>query len=155
VTTIAPNGIAYPDAICERGFLVVMQYVGTTGQIYQLTAAGVATLFTSISLSLGGGGGTYLVLKAVGDFSVFIGQENGVSSFTVQKYLNTAIVGVSQSTIPAGNAGTIIPYSMGPGGYPCNGVLGSVGKGFNHSATNVIGNTGTILGNSAAFAGIV
>lgn len=143
-------------AMYELGFLIIYGSSGPVLYVCQLTSSGQALLVGTVSLTLTSGD-TASVISA-GDFSVLLGQ--GVTSaFAVVKYLNTAIVGVAQQAVAAGNAGTLLTYSHGGGagknGYLCNPIIGTVGKGFNHSATNIVGNTGTMLGNSVALEGII
>jgi hypothetical protein len=117
-------------------------------------SAGAVSLYSTVTNTLG----SWVTVMPIGDFSYCLYSGDTGSStivFTTQKYMNSAIVGISQSSVAAGNAGTLVPYSMGPGGYPCNAINGTVGKGFDHSATAIIGNKGTLLGNSAALQGIV
>jgi hypothetical protein len=135
----------------ERGVIVV---VGTsTNHVLNLLSSGKALLFSSAN-NLAGLTSALVTARPSGDFSFVMFNVATTCNFGVQKYMNAAVVGIAQTTIAAGNANLLVPYSMGPGGYPCNPTLGTVGKGFDHSATNLIGNKGTILGNSASLKGI-
>jgi hypothetical protein len=143
------NGIATHsnlDAVLERGFIVFC--TAGTCYIVQLNgAANACYLINSFSADASHGG-----MKLLTDFS-FIGWGPG-NQMTGYKYLNTAIVGIAQQGVAAGNAGTVINYTMGPGAYPCSALVGTVGKAFDHSSANVVGNKGTMLGNSASLKGI-
>jgi hypothetical protein len=134
------------DAVLERGFIVFC----TAGTCYIVQLNGGANacyLINSFSADASHGG-----MKLLTDFS-FIGWGPG-NSLTGYKYLNTAIVGIAQQGIAAGNAGTVINYTMGPGAYPCTALIGTVGKAFDHSGANVVGNKGTMLGSSVSLKGI-
>jgi hypothetical protein len=134
------------DAVLERGFIVFC--TAATCYIVQLNgAANACYLINSFSADASRGG-----MKLMTDFS-FIGWGPG-NQMTGYKYLNTAIVGIAQQGIAAGNAGTVITVNPGPGAYPCSALVGTVGKGFDHSSANVVGNKGTMLGNSASLKGI-
>ncbi len=155
-TTLAALAGAPIDAFFDnRGFLVYSE--GSATWVLEVLASGVVMLLYSLTAMTGLGTFNYITVKPTGDFSLLIlilDATAGATIFGVQKYMNTAIVGVAQSTIAAGNAGTNVSYSMGPGGYPCNQVLGTVGKGFDHSATNIVGNKGTMLGGGISLKGI-
>lgn len=145
------------DAVYDRGFIVVT--INSTVYAFQILSNGGAQPVASFSLS-GFSASTIMTAKAVGDFAVLIlGLSSSGTLFAIEKYLNASIVGVSQQAVAAGNAGTLVSYAHGGGtgrnGYPCNPILGTVGKGFNHSGSNIVGNTGTMLGNSVALEGII
>ena len=138
----------------NKGYFVIGSSTDFT--VYQISSTGIPLFVSQINILAGMLGGQ-VVAKLLGDFAVFLYESNSTqngTAFCAQKYLNTAIVGISQTTLPAANPNTIIPYSMGPGGYPCNPILGSVGKSFDNSTSNIAGNKGTILGNSVALTGI-
>lgn len=157
VTTSAYSAGAV-DAVYDHGIIVVT----TSSNIYvfQMLSSGSAQLLSSFSIS-GFTTNNYMTARAVGDFSVLILglPTTPATLFAVEKYMNTSIVGVSQQTVAAGNSGALVAYRHGGGagknGYPCNAILGTVGKGFNHSAATIVGNTGTMLGNSVALEGII
>lgn len=158
VTTAIQATSSGAGMVYDQGFLIVFSGTAPQLTVFQPLSSGVPLLVNSISSSLSSPTTSAPYISAVGDFSVLLGSINTstpATSFAVQKYLNTAIAGVSQGAVAAGNAGAVITYSMGPGGYPCNALLGTIGKGFDHSATAIIGNKGTMLGNSVALAGIV
>ncbi len=75
-------------------------------------------------------------------------------SIQVLKVENTAIMGIAQNSIAAGNSGSLVTYSN-VGDFSCNAVAGSFNKTFDHSATNLIGNKGIMLGNSVYIVGVV
>lgn len=74
--------------------------------------------------------------------------------FAIAKYADAAIAGVAQSSVAAGNAGAVVSYAIGPAGYPINPIMGKVGKAFDNSATNVIGNKGVMMGLGVTLRGI-
>ena len=150
IQSIGNIGDAFNDSrgniVLQAGADVYVLNVLNSGII--LTVASSASIAGNISSSI----------RNINDFAVLIFTSNSSVpqvQISAQKYFNTSIVGVSQSTLSSGNSGTIIPYSMGPGGYPCNQVIGSIGKSFDNSATNIVGNKGTIMGNGVALVGIV
>lgn len=67
---------------------------------------------------------------AGGDFAVVAQTANTSAFLSVYKYANAPIVGVSQQSVAAGNAGTAINVSTGPGTYPINTLFGTGGKTF-------------------------
>ena len=139
------------DVFLDRGNIVI----ATASNIapYLIGANGVVSaLATSTVLSLT----PYIIAKAAGDFTVMICSGNQASGmqFGLTKYQNASIVGISQAAVASGNGGTPVSFSMGPGGYPCNQLLGTLTKAFDHTATNVIANKGVMLGTSTSLKGI-
>jgi len=144
------------NAIIDRGLLLLYTYAANlviTFTINQVTGRVVQIASTSPVI-----GSTPLSMFAAGDSSVLLGSIITTTSFSVVKYLNSAIVGVAQAAIAAGNAGTLISYSyganLGLAGYSINPIIGSPGKGFNHSASNIVGNLGTMFPAAVSLGGI-
>ena len=154
IATAIPS-LGVINSVYANGYIVIYSFVSSTIAnilVYKLSS----TLVGLLSSSFSSGIISEVPTLALGtDYTIAILQGLSSTVFSTIKYASTAIVGISQTTVAAGNAGAIVNYSMGSGGYPCNPVGGTVGKGFDHSATNIIGNKGTILGNSAALQGIV
>jgi hypothetical protein len=140
------NNVLSLDAFYERGMIVVVG--ASTAYIITPTPSNTVGLAGSFSMSAASAG---FCARAGGDFSI-VGVSG--SNFFAYKYLNASIAGVSQVTLAAGNAGAIVPFGMGAGGYPCNPLLGTVGKSFDHSATNVVANKGVMLSSSVSLKGI-
>ena len=144
--------VALYNLVYDHGFLIGRN-AGAT-YVFQTQTNGAALLCSTFAQSILPGLAAW---QPCGDFCLFMYEPP--AQFAVLKYLNTAIEGVSSSAVAAGNAGTIIPFSHGGGsgknGYPCNPILGTVGKGFDHSASGIVGNKGTMLGNSVALEGII
>ena len=67
------------------------------------------------------------------------------------KYANSALLGIAQQTVAAGAQQTV---AVGSGSAMINPLQGSSSKPFNHSATNIVGNSGTVLTNSVVLTGI-
>lgn len=161
-TTTASDTSLQFGVFIERGLMVIVGSSGTGSIVLSINAGLNTTPLassaapTNVSSSLG-------AVQAIpaGDFSFVWCTVNSGSGtiFGVWKYLNASIVGVSQQTVAAGNTGALISYSHGGGtgknGYATNPVIGTLGKSFNHSAANIVGNQGTILGNAVALEGIV
>lgn len=146
------NVINYFTAFIDRGFIVMM---GTTNLVvtYKLNANGLGTVSRLADVALTGTFGQQTIVPG-GDFTLACFSWTNNMYLGLYKYMSAAIVGVSQVAVAANSSGTAVPFSMGPGGYPCNQVNGTIGKGFDHSATNIIGNKGAILGQSASLKGI-
>ncbi len=151
-TGIATASVVNIDCFIERGFLVMhvnpssiyVYKINATFNIYGLNTIALGAAPFSVASAI----------KATGDFTVMLVTNTTTTSWGIVKYMNTAIVDIAQSSIAAGNAGTLLNYSEGPGGFLCNTLLGSVGKAFDNSATTIIGNKGTMLGNSVTLKGI-
>lgn len=145
--TVSPG--ADFDAFIESSEIVVG--IPSNVYVFKTTSQGAVSLSASIADTVI----AWVKMVSFGDKAFAKCSVDTNCIFTIKKYENTAIVGISQTTVAANNAGTVVNYSMGTGGYSCNAIGGTVGKGFDHSASNIIGNKGTILGNSVALAGIV
>jgi len=132
------------DAAYDRGYILTLGYV-----FYINPSTKVCTVAGT------GLRGAYQIIIGW-DFSIIAVT---ISAFSIQKYLPMSIMGVSQQSIAAGNTGTNVLYSHGGGagknGYPCNSILGTVGKSFDHSAATIVGNKGTLLGSSVALEGVI
>lgn len=136
-------------AFYDRGY-VVMYNAGSTGFFYVIPALTGGNIGAVVSLA-GPATVSNPGIRPGGDATAVLINNASVS---VYKYANTAIVGVSQQILAAGNSGTALLFSMGPGAYPTNAIAGTVGKAFDHTATNIVANKGVMLSNSAALKGI-
>ncbi len=138
------------DAAIENNF-IIFNVATTNVYIYPITAAGI--LGAPLSFAPLNSNGGFVAL--MGDNAILLAASgSGTTTYVVQKYLNASIVGVSQVTLAAGNANTLLQYAMGPGGYPINSILGSVGKTFDHTASNIVANKGVLLGAAVSLRGI-
>jgi hypothetical protein len=133
------------DAIFDRGNIVMAG--GGAAYVMTPVASGAIPYSQTFSVTAGSATG----IKATGDFG-FMGLFAG--TLAGYKYANASICGISQQSLAAGNAGTVIPFTMGPGGYPANPLTGTVGKAFDHSASNIVANKGVLLSNGASLKGI-
>ena len=94
------------------------------------------------------------------DFSILLASEiNSTGAIFVNlKYMTAVIMGVSQQTFSAGNSGTATTLNHGGGSgknaFPSNQMIGTVGKSFDHSASAIIGNKGTMYLNGCVLEGI-
>lgn len=146
------TGINCFTAFLDRGLIVI---TGTAGTAYtfKLSAGATGVVSRLADVTFTGNFGQQTIVPG-GDFTLACFSWPGNIYLAVYKYMSAVVVGVSQMTVPANSAGTIVPYSMGPGGYPCNPVNGTVGKGFDHSAAVINGNKGAILGSAVSLKGI-
>ncbi len=138
----AAQGLA--DAVIDNGYIVV----ASPSAIYthQILAGGNLSYVATVTPTIG----SVTSLKAAGDLSVLAASAASTTAFAVQKYMSSAIVGVSQVAVAAGNAGNAVTYSIGPSAYLTNTVLGSNSKSFSHAG----GNKGVITNTSAYLFGI-
>ena len=156
VTTLLGSIASGPIAAFYEHESIILEDNGVVN-VLSLSASGSASIVLTFSLAAAFGTPAWITALPVGDFAFLVFNLTataGAATYAIYKYMDTAIVGISQSTIAAGNSGAIVNYSMGPGGFQCNAVTGTIGKSFDHSATNIIGNKGTILGNSVSLKGI-
>lgn len=143
--TLTGFGTIAADIIFERGDFIA--YDGTNAYVVRMDAEGVpaaiatATFPASLVQLIGG----------IGDFCLLGFQ---VGKFQITKFMSSSVFGISQADIAAGNAGTIVPVNVGPGGYATNQMRGTVGKSFDHSAATIVGNKGSMYLNSIALKGI-
>lgn len=136
----------------DNGFLVGWN----TSTVFSIPVIGGAVTLAKSSFSVAGM--TINAMIPVGDCTALAyGQSTATNlpaAFAVIKHSNTAVLGVAQSAVAAGNVGAALTYTMGPGGYSINPVAGTQGKSFDHSATNLVGNKGTMLGAGVSLKGI-
>lgn len=147
-TTIVGNG--YMDAAYDRGIVYI--YTGVTLAAYQISATSPALLLASGTPEVAG-----LLVRPVGDNCVLTANFGAKSEFAIRKMFSSSIVGVAQNSVAAGNPGATVNYAMGPGGYTCNPIGGSVGVWFDHSIPSVsypVANKGVMLGTSVSLKGI-
>lgn len=111
----------------DRGTLAV---VATTNlYVTTLLSTGATGPFTSSSSVLPTSNYMNAVI-ACGDGCIFMMAATGTDTlvnFGVQKIVATSIAGVAQQAVAAGNAGTLVSVSYGPGAYNINPLVGSAG----------------------------
>lgn len=129
----------------ENGFLVVVG--SSTAWCFAINASGYANVLPNFTIPLGSATGGNIAIP-LGDHCILT--EYG-GTFQVTKYLSASIIGVSQSTVAAGNAGTAVSIACGTATYTCNAIAGSNGKSFNHESAVISGARGVFYGNSVKF----
>jgi hypothetical protein len=155
-TTLGTAETFIGDLFIEKGLMV------SNTQVVSLNSTtGAAQLLNTHTVNTPGAG----VMRAVGDYAMLsVGNISTAVGFVIGKYQNSAIVGVSTADVAASLTGAVstpvvTTYShggaAGKNGYPINAIKGTVGKSFDHSATNIVGNKGTLLGNGACLEGII
>lgn len=138
------------DAALERGYILYAD-VSSGVSRYLILTGGYLSASTTITNT---GAGTPGALKLVGDFAMLLIGCISSTQLTVQKYINTAIVGIAQTAVAVNTPNTAVLYNEGPGGFTCNRLAGSIGKSFDHTVTTIVGNKGTLLGTSVTLKGI-
>ena len=148
------------DAFCERGLIVVVSQNPATNAIPVLWVidASTGTLLsksgTSFGVLPGSGSGQYHRVVPGGDFSFICMYEyTGAASTNlfVGKYASTAILGIAQQSA---NGGNLVRVAGVLGAYAANYARGTASKAFDHSATNVNGNKGTLLNYGCVLKGL-
>lgn len=160
VTTSTTQYNHYFDAFAENGLITaVSQYgSGTTPPVFwvisQSTGLLVSSSVTVFGVAPSASVGTAQKVIPVGDFSFACLYDYSSPSGThlaVGKYANTAILGVANT---AAAVDSLVPVSQKASGYAVNYIKGSPSKSFDHSATNIVGNKGTIMNYGAVLKGI-
>ncbi|MES2048841.1 MAG: hypothetical protein V4447_10600 [Pseudomonadota bacterium] len=86
--------------------------------------------------------------RSTGDFTAVVVYDQQTSVglfFSIVKWANSAIQGVSQTAVAVGSPGTSIVVNPGPGSYPVNPLNGTSGLVFDHSQATIAGNKGEIF----------
>ncbi len=173
VSIMAPaqSGVAYVsvDAVISNGLLLVFANnpsaaTSSGGKCFVIslpnTALGVTSIAQVTSFAQGpaaNGGAGYPRILSGGDFTAIFVWDNNNSTvyFSIYKTTASAIIGVSQTAVAAGNPGTLINVNEGPGGYPCNTLVGSVGgQSYDHSTATPVGNKGKLFTNGVTMTGM-
>ena len=149
----AITGYSAFDAFIEHNMIVVAG--GTANILFNMESNGTVRFKATVAAGLASGVTNVCAIPG-GDFTVIAsGAVSGTGTvFDAFKYATTSIFGISQAAVAAGVGGTIVPCNEGPGGYSCNPMLGTSGKAFDHSGSTMVGNKGTLFGNSVALKGI-
>lgn len=149
VTTTGVSAFAQHDAMLEKGNIIVQ--AGTSAFVIAMQSNGSAHQLSTTTMS---GIAASLTIRPAGDFCLAVAALDSNAVLGVFKYMNTSMLGVSQSVVAAGNAGTLVQINEGPGGYACNPLAGTPSKAFDHTTSNLPGNRGTVLANSIHMKGI-
>jgi hypothetical protein len=144
---IGLNGAStqYVDMFYERGRIVFTNM--SSGGSMKFSVFNTSTLTQEVlNQSMTVTDGQYHQTIYGGDFSLIcVGGGNTASStmLAVQKYANTAVMGVSTA---AAAAGAMVPIASLSGAYGINLLKGATSKSFDHTTgANIAGNKGTLL----------
>lgn len=132
------------DVLLGQGYWLVFD--ATNCNVISIDATGFPSLLATATFS-----GMLQTIGGLGDFCALGVQ---VGKFQITKYLAASIIGVAQTAVAAGNAGSQVTINEGPGGYITNEIKGTVGKVYDHSSATIVGNKGALYLNSATFKGI-
>ena len=159
--TIAVPGtwpVSNGDAFYENGFIFFLNDGGAGAApvayaVYSIAAAAWVTPKTTVGTTptTSSEGASAISL---GDFGVLIAYEYitpAGTNFWVGKYIDSAIIGVARAAASTGNPVTV---AQGTNIYTMLPLRGSPSKPFDHSATNLVGNTGAMLASNALLKGM-
>lgn len=146
------------------GLLVAFAADSSTGGQYWLSVGlpdaslGIAapylrTAATAFGAAAGTTGSNWPRVLSGGDFTavfVYDQQSTAGTFFGIQKVEYSAIIGVSQTVVTAGNPGTAVTTNSGPGSYPANPILGTNGTPFNHTSSTPAGGEGIVYSGGVA-----
>jgi hypothetical protein len=150
ITTVYNIGLntsatQYVDMFCERGRVVFTNGVSAGGMkfsVFNTTTLNQEVLNQTMSVT----DGQYHQTIPGGDFSLICvggGTTASNTMLAVQKYANTAVMGV---TTAAAAAGSLVPIASSSGAYAINQLKGATSKSFDHTTgANIAGNKGTLL----------
>jgi hypothetical protein len=95
--------------------------------------------------------GQYTRMIPGGDFTAIILGQGGTSTvFTVLKYTNASVIGV---TVGAAAKGGMVSIAALAGAYGINSLKGTPAKTFDHTTATIPGNKGTVLNYGAVLKG--
>lgn len=160
VTTTETQYNHFFDAFAENGLIVAVSQTGINSLapvlwvINQATGFLVSTSTTAFGVNTGSYNGKNQRVIPVGDFAfacLYDYASTASTNLAVGKYANSAVLGCANASA---NAATLVPTSQRAGGYAINPVNGSPSKSFDHSATNIVGNRGTIMNYGAVLKGV-
>lgn len=156
--TSAPNfKLLYIDAFCENGLIVVVGSLNGTGYgpaILVIDQESGLILGPHMVLGASGESGIYPRLLPIGDFSFVLMDNIGLNASTIiiaGKYANASIIGTAYESAAEGE---LVRVNGSAGAYVCNPMIGAISKSFDHSASDIVGNKGTIMPNSVVLKGI-
>ncbi len=148
------------DVAYDGGRIVLVQGNGFTSQFSRYSVIDSLTGKASVTNQTFGASratvGRMLSILPLGDFT-FVAMYNqddnglvGTSSMNVEKFSTSAIVGVALNSATVGDD-VLVTVSAGP--HRINAVHGTTPKAFDHSASAIIGNQGTIVENAVILKG--
>jgi hypothetical protein len=148
-STGSTNDAGHAALVCDRGYI----YAGgiNRGYTFQHVGAGKLNLLASYVVQTPSGTAQACV-KAGGDFTLVRAPMD--SSFAVYKTLDASVLGVSQVTLAAGNAGTAITVGAAAGDYLTSTILGRGGVALDHTASNIVGQKGVLFKSSINLKGV-
>lgn len=157
ITTYTGAGGALPnnsgwtiDAVIDNGKLIAAQSNNMAGYFFVVSLATMTTDVANTASVIG----NYVKVLAVGDGTILVVVVDGTNAWgkaQAIKYTNTAIIGIAQA---AAAQGASVNLATLAGAYIVNAIKGSSVKAFDHSATNVYGNKGTLLTNGVVLKGL-
>lgn len=139
------------DAFYENGFIVGVSQPGagaiapTMWVVSTTTMSLISKSGTTFGAAPATTSGYWMTAIPGGDFSficLYDYASSAATNFCVGKYANTAIMGVAQS---ASAADGLVNVGGIAGAYAANPLKGSPSKAFDHSATNIYGNKGSLM----------
>jgi hypothetical protein len=92
-------------------------------------------------------------LRILSNFTFVTFQNSGVNAYNTMKYMTASLIGVSATTVAAGNPGSNVSVLLGPGTFQTNALIGVSNLTFTHVAGPVVGNYGTAFQTSIALKG--
>lgn len=109
---------------------------------------------TAVGTAAATTGTEWPTILAAGDFSGVFVYDHVMTAGTflaIYKLAASAIIGLAQGAVAAGNSGATVAVQTGPGSYPCNALAGtSGGVIFSHMAGSPTGNAGSIFNNGVS-----
>lgn len=148
------------DAFYERGLIVVVSQNTTTNAAPVLWVIDASTGIllsksgTSFGVAPGTTSGLYHRVIPGGDCSFICLYDYTTTASTnlyIGKYANTAILGIAQQSA---NGGNLVRVAGVLGAYAANYARGTASKAFDHSATSINGNKGTLLNYGCVLKGL-
>lgn len=157
LSPLASWGAGAVDMTLSDGFLLIITAGSNTASdpvyysVVEVPNASLGATYPSqiVALTQLGtetSGSTGPAMLSAGDFT-FLCINNQAGSINIIKFLASAIIGVSQTAVAAGNSGTLINVIPGPGSYPINSILGTGGVSYNQTSASPVGGAGSMFTN--------
>lgn len=148
IDAFAENGLIVAVSSSNNSVLNQMWVISAdTGTLVSASGTGFGVVASSSS-------GVNPRVVPVGDFAfacMYDYSGSAQTNLTLGKYANTAVIGKSNFSAVED---ALVSVSQKAGGYGINEIKGSPSKAFNHSATNIVGNSGTLMKHGAVLKGI-
>lgn len=160
VTTAVTQFSHFFDAFAENGLIVAVSQTqaGNSHPVFWVISLATGSLIsasgTMFGVNPGSSSGYSHRVIPVGDFAfacLYDYSSSPATNLALGKYASTAVIGCANASA---NAAALVPTSQKAGGYAINPINGSPSKSFDHSATNIVGNKGTIMNYGAVLKGI-